>query len=415
MKKILFLTRSYPDTLGSATILCMHRVLNCVANSGKFEVHTLSMRYPGEAEEEKIGNMMVHRFVPTLWVRMRNEFQKTGKHKRLARISEVITKTVTIPIFPRTEPFSIKKYCRVARKLQKKVGFNLVVSEHHGLETLLTGSLMMKEFPGLKHIAVLWDPLKGQMATVKLPKAYTDNRIAEIEDFVSRYSTLQISTLSMMAYHKEHGDIAKDHRIYLDIPSILEPEAEVPTPYLSLLKTDGVIIVFSGLLSEYYRDARPIIRLLNQCDYAERINLIFFSRGEKEAIEAEAKEFKGAIVYHDYIPLSELHTLYRHADYLLNVSHINANMVPSKIFEYMSYGKPIISTFVTDGDAAEKYVSQYSEGLCIDLKEAEQQNVNKLNAFLGKDHVTVPFEEVKEQFKNNTPDVYLDVIDKILK
>ena len=65
MKKILFLTRSYPDTLGSATIPCMHRVLNCVANSGKYEVHTLCMRYSGNAVEEKIDHVMVHRFNPS--------------------------------------------------------------------------------------------------------------------------------------------------------------------------------------------------------------------------------------------------------------------------------------------------------------------------------------------------------------
>ena len=396
MKKILFLTRSYPDTLGSATILCMHRLLNCVANSGKYEVHTLCMRYPGEAEEEKIDNVMVHRFNPSLWVQMRDSFQKTGKHKRLERISEVLTKAVTIPIFPKTEPMTIRKYYRVALKLHRQFGFDLVLSEHHGLETLLTGCQMMKDFPGLKHIAVLWDPVKGQMATVKLPKAYTDKRISEVEEFVSKYTTLQISTLSMKSYHKEHGDIAEDHRIYLDIPSILKPEAEVPTRYLSLLKKDGVNIVFSGLLSEYYRDARPIIRLLNQCDDAERINLVFFSRGEKESVEVAAKDFKGTIVYHDYIPLTELHTIYRHADYLLNISHINANMVPSKIFEYMSFGKPIISTYVTDGDAAQRYICRYLEGVCIDLKKTDVNNVVVLNEFLEKEHKPVAFEVVKK-------------------
>ena len=260
----------------------------------------------------------------------------------------------------------------------------MVVSEHHGLSTLLTGCRLMKEFEGLKHIAVLWDPVKGQMATMKLPKNFTDHRIENIEEFAARYTTLQISTLSMKAYHSEHGDIVADHRIYLDIPSILKPEAEVPTDKISLIREGGINIVFSGLLSEYYRDAQPIIRLLGKTIFASQINMLFFSRGEKEAVEAAAKDFSGEIIYHDYIPLAELHTMYRHAEYLLNVSHINANMVPSKIFEYMSYGKPIISTYVTDGDSAEKYVSRYSEGLCIDLKKSDDENVSSLEDFLKR-------------------------------
>lgn len=414
MKKILFLTRSYPDTLGSATILCMHRVLNCVAESGRYEVHALCLRYPIESLEEQVGNVTVHRFNSTWWQGVRDSLQKSRKHGRLARIMEVVTKTLTIPTFPRTEPLTDRKYTRIARKLQRKYAFDLVVSEHHGLSTLLTGCRLMKDFSELKHVAVLWDPVKGQMATVKLPKDYTDRRIEQVEEFAARYTTLQISTLSMKAYHTENGDIVADHRIYLDIPSILKPEPEVPTDKLSLIHEDGINIVFSGLLSEFYRDARPIIRLLAKTKFASSINMLFFSRGEKEAVEMAAKDFPGRIVYHEYIPLSELHTMYRHADYLLNVSHINANMVPSKIFEYMSYGKPIISSYVTDGDSADKYVSRYAEGLCIDLKRSDEENVAALEFFLKREHKSIPFEDVKVEFKENTPERYLEVIERLM-
>lgn len=415
MKKILFLTRSYPDTFGSATILCMHRVLNSVAESGHYEVHVLSMRYPGDAFEEQVGNVTVHRIKTSWWQQIRNGFQKSRKHPKIARLMEVVSKTITIPTFPRTEPLTDRRFTRAALKLQREIEFDMVVSEHHGLTTLLAGCRMMKEFTGLKHIAVLWDPVKGQMATVKLPRKFTERRIDAVERFAAKYTTLQISTLSMKAYHEEHGDFAKGHRIYLDIPSILKPETEVSTEYIKLIKKDSINIVFSGLLSEHYRDARPIIRLLNQCDDAERINLIFFSRGEKDAIETEKKYFKGTIVYHDYIPLAELHTIYRHADYLLNVSHINANMVPSKIFEYMSYGKPIISTYVTDGDAAKRYISKYPESVCLDLKSLYEDNLTALNGFLNKTHHFVSFEKVIELFPENTPESYMEVIDQLIQ
>lgn len=413
MKRILFLTRSYPDALGSATILCMHRVLNCVVESGRYEVHALCMRYPDEAYEEQVGDVIVHRFNPTWWQRVCNSLYKSRKHGSLARIMEVMTKTLTIPTFPRTEPLSDIMYTSVARKLHRKYGYEMVISEHHGLSTLLTGCRLMKEFPDLKHMAVLWDPVKGQMATLKLPKGYTDLRINRVEEFAVKYTTLQISTLSMKAYHSEHGDIGADHRIYLDIPSILKPEPEVPTDKLVLIKEDGINIVFSGLLSKYYRDALPIIRLLGKTDVAANINLLFFSRGEKDLVELAAKGFPGGIIYHDYIPLQELHTIYRYADFLLNVSHLNANMVPSKIFEYMSFGKPIISTYLTDGDSAEKYVRRYKDGLCVDLKKSDEENVTSLNVFLKKEHITVPFEEVKKQFNENTPERYLEVIDRL--
>lgn len=414
MKKILFLTRSYPDTRGSASILCTQRVIKCVAASNRYSVHVLCYRFPEEKKDEQIGDVYVHRFNPSLWMRMRNCFFVSRGYKRLNRLFDVIQKFFTIPSFPNIEPLTTRRFFSAAKQIHSVERFDMVVAEHHGLESLLTGCKLKRLFPELKHIAIMWDPVKGQMATVKLPKAYTDRRINKTEKYVADYTTLQISTLSMKEYHDMHGDMAADHRVYLDIPSILEPEAEVVSEYLDLIRKDSINIVFSGLLSEYYRDALPIIRLLGKTNYGASINLLFFSRGEKEAIEKESNSFEGSIVYHDYIPLSHLHTIYRHAEYLLNVSHINANMVPSKIFEYMSYGKPIISTYVTDGDSAMKYITRYAEGLCLDLKEPESVNISKLNAFISRVHKEVPFEEVKEHFKTNTPEVFLNAIDEII-
>lgn len=415
MKKILFLTRSYPNTLGSATMLCSHRVMECTASSGKYEVYVLCLRYPKEVEEEQIRGIHVHRIKPTLWTQIRNCFHVSHNHKRLNRLCVVLQKTFTIPTYPNTEPLSVRLYYRAAKRLHKKVGFDMVVSEHHGLITLLTGCKLMENYQRLKHVALMWDPVKGEMATMKLPEPFTNRRIEQVEKYASDYTTLQISLSSMLDYHMKNGDIAADHRKYLGVPAIIKPEEEVVTEYLSLIRKGAINILFSGLLSQHYRDALPIIRLLNQCNYAERINMVFFSRGEKEQIEQAAKTFRGTIVYHDYIPLSELHTMYRHVDYLLNVSHINANMVPSKIFEYMSYGKPIISTYVTDGDSAETFVSQYPEGLCVDLKMSNDENVALLNSFLKKNHHNVSFMEVSELFLDNTPERYFKEIDKELE
>lgn len=413
MKKVLFLSRSYPEIRRSATVLCTHRVMECIVAHGRYEVHTLCYQYDGEDYRELVNDIYVHRFKPSKWIWWRNRLRDSQRYCRWNRIMEVIQKSLTIPFFPQIEPITARKYRNEAYKLHRAIGFDLVVSEHHTLSTLLTGCWLMKEF-GVKHVAIFWDPLKGQIATVRLPNSYTDRRIQCTEEFVAKFTTLQISTESMREYHKSQGDIAADHRIYLDIPSVLRPELEVPTGYLRLFRGGAINIVFSGLLSVTHRDPRPIIRLLNQTDYAKRINLLFFSMGANETLNEASKDFIGTIVVHDYIPLCELHTLYRHADYLLNVSHINPNMVPSKIFEYMSYGKPIISTFVSDGDAAEKYIKRYPEGLCIDLRHKEKDNIVLLNNFLLKEHKQIAFEAVKDMYKNNTPERFLEVIEKTI-
>ena len=413
MKKVLFLTWSYPNTSGSATILCTHRVLECVASSGKFEVHVLCSRLRSEAKEEVIGDIHVCRFKPSWWVRLTSHFLHNNKYRYFNRILVFAQKVLTIPIYPLISPITTIRYYLCAKKLQKRESYSIVVSEHHGLESLITGCLLMRKFKGLQHVAIFWDPLKGQIPTDRLPKCYTERRIDIVEHFVAKNTKLQISLKSIQGYYKLNGDIAEDHRYYLDIPGVLKPEIEVSTIYTKLLLKGHINIVFSGLLSEQYRDAIPIIRLFNKCEKAERINLVFFSRGEKDPIEKEAERFRGRIVYHDYIPLKELHTIYRHVDFLLNISHMNSNMVPSKIFEYMSYGKPIISTYVTEGDSAQKYINRYPDGLCIDLKKTEEENVVALNSFFENKHSLISYSKVKEVFGDNTPERFLEVLDRL--
>ena len=382
------------------------------ATSGRYdEVHALCCRFKGEKVCEKIKGIYVHRFNPSIWFKVQNY---VANNKKIKRICEVLQKIVMIPFFPKLYPITTRRFYKATLLLQKSNKFDIVVSAHGGLLTLLTGCRLKKTIVTLNHIALLWDPVKGQIATAFLPKSFTDKRIDNIERFVADNTSLQISTASMREYHLENGDIAANHRVYLDIPGILEPTYEVPTNHLKLLREGYINIIFSGLLSANQRDPRPIIQLLNNCIYAERINLIFFSMGANEVLNDAKKKFKGSITIHDYIPLAELHTMYIYADYLLNISHVNSNMVPSKIFEYMSYGKPIISTFTTKGDAAQTYISRYSEGLCIDLNNPEETNINLLDTFFSSEHKIIPFDIVKEQFIENTPESYIQVFDDFL-
>jgi glycosyltransferase involved in cell wall biosynthesis len=303
---------------------------------------------------------------------------------------------------------------KVADNLTKKNHYDLVVSEHHGVESFVCGCQIKKENDWIKHIAILWDPIKGQTITQYLPIKYINKRIERLERMSADYSSMIISTGTMRDYYNSHHDIAKDKRQYLGFPGVIRPSEEVPTDKLTLIKEGYINVVYSGQLSPLQRDPIPVIELFNRCQFAEKINLIFFATGNVED-DIKKIKFKGQFSYNGYIPLQELHTIYRHADYLLNISHTNPNMVPSKIFEYMSYGKPIISTFVTDGDAAAKTLANYPEALIVDLKKNDEANLQDLNLFLSKNHDFVDFEVVKHNYKENTPEAYLELIESVLK
>lgn len=413
MKKLLFLTNSYPIEYGSASVLCTHRVMDVVRKNDNFEVHVLCFKYPKECSEEIINNIHVHRVNPSLWIQWINSFFVKNKCSKLLDLLSKIQRVAVFPWYPLQMPFSLKLLNCYAKNLNNKEKFDIVISEHHGIETFICGCRMMKDNNGLRHIAILWDPIKGQTITQYLPKSFIEHKIMRLEKLSMEYTTMIVSTGTMRDYYNRHHDIAKDKRQYLGFPGVIRPSEEVTTDKLTLIKEGYINVVYSGQLSPLQRDPIPVIELFNRCQFAEKINLIFFAIGNVED-DIKKIKFKGQFSYNGYIPLQELHTIYRHADYLLNISHTNPNMVPSKIFEYMSYGKPIISTFVTDGDAAAKTLANYPEALVVDLKKNDEANLQNLNLFLSKKHEFVDFEEVKHNFKENTPEAYLELIESVL-
>ena len=413
MKKILFLTRSYPNSHKSASLLCTHRVINCLRANEKYDIHVLCYRYENELEEEIIDNVIVHRFRPSFWEGWRERLCSNNKHDKLLRVMEVIQKVLTFPWYPSLSPMSGYLFKKTAKELCLKIHFDIVISEHHSRESLICGCYLKSFFDEIKHITILWDPIEGQIPTRFFPKKYTDKAIERLENLSINYSDMIISTGTMRDFYKERIDKGKEKRFYLGFPGIIEPEDEVNTKYLDLLKPNAINVVYSGQLSLLQRNPIPVIELLNKCDAADRMNFIFFSAGDARS-KLEGLNIQGSISYHDYIPIKYLHTIYRHADFLLNISHINAKMVPSKLFEYMSYGKPILSFYKTEGDSAKIILNHYSEGISIDLNRNKDENLPILNSFIGTDHKLVSFDVVKELYFDNTPEAYLNLIKRFI-
>ena len=107
----------------------------------------------------------------------------------------------------------------------------------------------------------------------------------------------------------------------------------------------------------------------------------------------------------------------RKADVLLNIGNVIPGMVPSKIFEYMSTCKPIITTFRNENDTSLEYLKKYDSCLAIDEQNSSiKDNANKLTCYLANiNNLTVDREKVQRTFANNTPKAFVDEIDRLLQ
>src|SRR5699024_11040684 len=96
---------------------------------------------------------------------------------------------------------------------------------------------------------------------------------------------------------------------------------------------------------------------------------------------------------------------YANSDFLVNISNIYADVVPSKIFELFSLGKPIVNFVKNKNDFSLKYFEAYP--LCFNFYEWEDfgSQVSKLKIFMEiNKNRKVNSEILNEIFYKNQPE-----------
>lgn len=119
----------------------------------------------------------------------------------------------------------------------------------------------------------------------------------------------------------------------------------------------------------------------------------------------------GSVMLIGAVPHEQVPAYIRSSDVLLNFGNNIAEMVPSKIFEYMSYGKPILSISPNASDPSIAYLQNYPNACIIIESEDQQKNAQSVCLFLEESiGRVIPFSSLKETFYQNTPDSFTDLI-----
>lgn len=422
MKKILFITQSYPS-VRSANVLCDEKIIRCLLENGSYEVHCLTYKNYKQYAYEKINGIYVYRIKRSLFwnVLMRTRANEDNLSSKLMnkanRIVLRLKQILTITIYPCYEPMVAKKIAGEAIRLHRKEQFDLVIAEHNGFDTLYAGAKLKKSFPEIKFIPILWDPFSGKQLAKYLTKKFAEKKMLNSENNLLSLADCIIAMKSSEAYHKEHsvGKSYFDKYVFLDIPNVIKPETYLKDS--DLINKEKINIVFTGVLSLPERDPEYIVTLLNKSEYVSNFNLIFLCTGNGKNKLIELKDsFKGKMTISGYVPHSEIGSIYQNADVLLNLGGSNPYMVPSKIFEYMSYGKPIVSTYYIDEESSKRYFEKYPLAICIDTREDFYTNTKRLDMFLENTiSKTMPFQEIEEIFSENTPEKYVEIIKQVLE
>ena len=405
MKKILFLSCNYPYGLFGPSTLCTSRIMECLCQDENYEVHNISFPKNSKPSYSVLDKVHLH------------FLKQIPSWKKRSRISSCIKNIISVLTYPNNSPLVNRRFYRDCLKLIKGQQFDLVIAQCFPEKCVWAGTWLKEKGYIDQLMVIFWDNLYGKLPQRFIPKTYALRRQRKAEGHIAQQADLLISLYPIKVFHDQYGDLpeARNKRVYLGIPSISRPQQLPCSSYQNVLKAGMINMVFSGTIfrREY---VSFLIDLFNLSSMSEKINLIFFARGvSDEDFKSFKRIFRGNIEYNGWIPINDLHALYPFADFFMSYPG-NPSSICSKVYEYMSYGKPILLLYDTEQDVNVSTFSKYPAFMAIDIRKPARENIDAVDTFIiTNQNCIIPFEETEKLFPNDSAAAYVQCIKEMLE
>lgn len=176
-------------------------------------------------------------------------------------------------------------------------------------------------------------------------------------------------------------------------------------------------IVYTGAL---YKNNRSPIYALKEfskiIDEDKRITLHMYITGNCDSVvNSYCKKYPKNIINHGCVQTDTAKAAIISADILLSIGNSDITQFPSKIFEYISTGNPIIHFYSQKQDPVNHVLSRYSNSVCIPNEEKLVKHLNSIIIeVINNCKNKFDFAEVEKIYYNATPKLIANEIKKIL-
>lgn len=204
-------------------------------------------------------------------------------------------------------------------------------------------------------------------------------------------------------------NIDKEYR-----PDLINKIVPAEFPLITDLSDDIEEIEWDGkchcvFVGNLYTKIRPPEKVVHFISVIRNKDIVFDFYGNRQNLIAESPDYSEAeemIRLWGIVPSYEAEQKRKSADILVNIDNTSVAQVPSKVFEYMCTGKPLINFYFNENSICLEYLKMYPLCLNINLNtENDNDFKRKFEEFCRQSKgKKVPFEEIKMIFEKCTPE-----------
>lgn len=281
-------------------------------------------------------------------------------------------------------------------------------------------SRVKKKSPHLKWIAYYYDPYSFNA----LGRLNFEGMLS-VEERVLKYADSIILTKKM--YEEFSTCVLKKHlckAIVCEFPNV-KKRAVTERNHTIEFDPNKINCVFTGYLYPDIRNPKYFLELLSRCN----TDIVFYIVGGVYIVGGsnELKEELNLEYYQrnldirlniiETVPIEEAFKIMNDADILVNIGNSIPNQLPSKIFDYISMGKPIVNICKLEDCLSLEHTAKYP--LCLDLfetKDMTEETVKNFEAFCQESKgKKMQFYDIEKLFFTSTPQYVADQIKELLE
>lgn len=330
-------------------------------------------------------------------------------------ISRKIKNIIGVLNFPNVDYLQARKVSKLAEKIYKEHNYDYIMSVFRPYSAVAAGIYMKRKYPEIISVANYLDLISG----ANKPKIISESLYKKmcIRGDVNTFSELDAIIMAKGGENVYKDDTYKkvnDKLTYVDFPVFTVKESK--KNYIK--KNSRLHFMYAGTLDKEYRSPEYMLNILDLISNdIENITLDIYGRGNCADIINEFKDkAKFKIVEHGMVPHEEIVSAMMASDFLINISNKTQNIVPSKIFELFSIGKPIVNFISNPDDITKEYFDKYPCVRNINQWEEPSKYYDKLQSFIksetGKQY---NLSEIREKYFENTPEYFANIFESIIE
>lgn len=408
--KVLFLCGGYyPNT--SATGNCVRRIADMFTSNGN-EVYVISKSGDENSSQDIINDQFVYRITN----KRLSEAAKLTKESRglKTKVKMFLYKSrwAVTQLMKKDglDNSLVDEYVKQGIKICDEHQINAIVPCCMPAECLFAGYQLCGKYKSIKLFPLLYDPYSENVnffrfkwshamrkdSARKVEKKVFDN--SEVVFYVDNWK-------SYFSIYRQSNSVRVEHPLV-----IRRKPAPVP-----LEKKNRINAIYQGEINQQMRPPEAMLeafKILSEKDSEISLHICAYGNSVPAVIEA-TKQCPQNIIFYGKVQKDIADGLYDDSNIAVILANKNSVLVPSKIFECIASGFPIIYFYYTKEENAYKLLSEYPLVYFISQKDRDDLSYSSLLEWIKTNYMKhVDFNDVSEIYSDATPDFVVNEIEK---